>query len=209
MRVSPTSVRREKTALHTADVSNSKWITAHSKKKKKTLPWFFGQWIIELWKDSHISPLWSSSWLWVSQQLQHYTTGVEEGAPEPNKPITPLARPWHSTASSPRRHRCHIAWHYCGSVDPGLMSHEARHVWGLLSPHTAREIVLHTIKCWFSFIKEAVLLKQRPAPVSTHSTVEACDSYLIAVSVKAAGLGCFLPHDSPSELGQPPGRESI
>lgn len=69
--VSPTSFRREKTALHTEDVSKLQWITAHS--KKQNTPLAFGQWIIEPWKNPHISPLWSSSWLRVIQQLQHYT----------------------------------------------------------------------------------------------------------------------------------------
>lgn len=51
-------------------------------------------------------------------------------------------------------------------------------------------------------IRRQCCSNKRPALVSTNCIVKACDSCLIAERLEAELLS---PHDSPSELGQPPG----
>lgn len=182
---------REKAALHTEDVSKLKWIRGHSRKHSP------GFWTVNnrAVKNSHISPLWSSSWLWVSQQLQHSTTawrpvGRCSRAKQTNyTPVKTAAQHCIIPTETPLSH--------CTAL-LRLSRPRTDEPWG---PGMCGTAISPTIKCWFSFIKEAVLLKQRPAPVSTHWIAEACDSCLIAVSVKAAGLGCFHPVTLPWSWG--------
>lgn len=68
-------------------------------------------------------------------------------------------------------------------------------------PSNRGEIVVDGIKCFFLVsVNERLklwLLIQRFAPTNMHWNAEACDSYLIALSVKPLGQGRFYPMTLP------------
>lgn len=95
----------------------------------------------------------------------------------------------------PRRRRCHIAWHYCGSKE--------RQGWWTVRPGMCGTAISLTVK-----VLILPLLKRQPCynkglPRSAHTELLKHVTYLIAVSAKAPGLGCVYP------MTLPPSWESL